>query len=459
MCSVIAIHKRAMRSLQWRLSTGLIVSLVLLFIAMAISFDYSSRYLVQGFVSTRLDHDAEVLLAELKRNTLGQPVIRPHDAPPIYARPLSGHYYRVDLAEHVLQSPSQDGRDFLVRSPPGKDGLLAELAGPDGQQLLVLYREFDWQGQRLNMRVAEDISPYKQAREQFAVAFLWVSVTALFSLLLVQAWIVHHGLRPLVTTRRELRALQHGELEWLSLDVPEEVRPVVAEVNGLLSALNRRLVRSRKALGNLTHALKTPLTLLGELAERPPPLTAEEIQAELRQQVEAMRLLMERELRRARLAGNIGAGQVFVADEEIPPLIDALQRMHHDKGVIITLRMPAGLRCAVERQDLLELLGNLLDNACKWSHGQVQLTLQHDGGLALTVEDNGPGMSPEPGAGLGSDPTRRGARLDEQLPGHGLGLGIVQDIVDGYDGSIAFGRSADLGGLMVQVQLRGPQQG
>ena len=442
-----------MKSLQWRLSIGLTISLVLLFLLMDWAVERSTDYLTEGFVATRLDHDSELLLGEFKIGMNGAPMIRPRHIPPIYTRLYSGHYYRIELDGQVLRSASQGGGDFLRSPPPGRDRLLKQQQGPDGQELLVLYREFDWRGQGLRMAVAEDLGPLEEARGQFILGFLWVAGVALVLLVLLQAWIVRRSLRPLITTRWELRALQRGELERLSLEVPSEVRPVVAEVNALLDAMNRRLERSRKALGNLTHALKTPLTLLGELADRPPPISVGELQTELEEQVESMRLLMERELRRARLAGRIGGGQAFVADDEIPPLIDALQRMHQDKGLLITTRVPPGLRCAVERQDLLELLGNLLDNACKWCRGQVRLTLEHGECLLLTIEDDGPGLNSELAPGM----TERGARLDEQTPGHGLGLGIVQDIVDGYGGSIGFGRSSDLGGLMVQVRLCMPR--
>ncbi len=439
-------------SLQWRLSISLTVSLVLLFSLMIWAVSVGTAYLTDSFVATRLDHDRELLLTKFKLNRRGQPVIPPRHIPPIYTHPYSGHYYRIELDQQVLQSASQGEREFLPGPLTGRDGQLTERQGPDGQKLLVLSRVIDWQGRQLRMAIAEDVGPFDQASEQFIHAFKWTGGIALLLLVMLQAWIVRRGLHSLGNTRRELRALQHGELDRLSLEVPTEVRPVVAEVNELLDAINLRLERSRKALGNLTHALKTPLTLLGELARRPPPLSVADLQQELDTQVETMRQLMERELHRARLAGNIGTGQAFVADDEIPPLVDALQRMYHDKTVLIDTRIPPGLRCAVERQDLLELLGNLLDNACKWSEQRVRLTLAYDRGLQLMVEDDGPGLD----AGQVAEMTGRGARLDEQKPGYGLGLGIVQDIVDGYGGEISFGRSDELGGLLVRVRLHSP---
>lgn len=437
-----------MRSLRRRLGVGLALSLVVLFSLMAVAVDRGTDYLMDGFVATRLAHDAELLQRELKIGRSGLPLVRPRHIPPIFTQPHSGHYYRIEVDGTVLQSASQRGQDLL---PPaaGRDGRVEERDGPDGQYLLLLHRELDWQGRRVRMVVAEDLLPFEHARREFLFGFLWAAGVALAALVMLQTWVVGRGLRPLARTRRELRELQHGELDRLTLEVPSEVQPVVAEVNALLDVLHRRLERSRKALGNLTHALKTPLTLLAELADRPLPLSAAQLQAELGQQVEVMRRLMVRELRRARLAGSIGSGQAFIVQDEVPPLVDALRRMYRDKDIAIETRVAAGLRLGIERQDLIELLGNLLDNACKWCSGRVRLTLADAPVVLARVEDDGPGLAPEQVGRL----LDRGSRLDERSPGHGLGLGIVQDIVQAYNGEIEFGRSNDLGGLSVQVQL------
>ena len=177
------------------------------------------------------------------------------------------------------------------------------------------------------------------------------------------------------------------------------------------------------------------------------------VKERLVRQVDTIRVLMERELKRARLAGGGVWGRSFDPATEIPPLLDALKSIYRDKRLEIDSRIPAGMLFPVDRQDMLELLGNLLDNACKWAHRCVLLTVEQASGLSMVVEDDGPGCPAEELEQL----AQRGVRIDESASGHGLGLAIVRDVVENYGGSLRFGRSAELGGFMVRVWLPEPQ--
>jgi len=208
------------------------------------------------------------------------------------------------------------------------------------------------------------------------------------------------------------------------------------------------LKRSRNALGNLGHALKTPLAVLISLAGREELAAHPALRASLREQLEQIEQRLSRELGRARLAGEVLPGARFDCAQELPGLFATLS-MIHDRGLSLDWQAPPGLVLPRDREDLLELLGNLLDNACKWADQRVQLTVEESAeGYRLSVDDDGPGIDAERReAVLG-----RGTRLDEQVAGHGLGLGIVRDIIEAWHGRIEL-QDSPLGGLRVVVSL------
>jgi signal transduction histidine kinase len=254
--------------------------------------------------------------------------------------------------------------------------------------------------------------------------------------------------------RRELPRLARGEIPQLSVDAPAEVRPLVAELNRLLDLMNQRQRRARHALGNLAHALKTPLTALTQLTDQPPP--AGDVRGwwqEILQQLQYIRNLTERELKRARIAGSATPGQRVLLAGEVADLVETLRRIHRDRALRFELRIPPNSVFPGDRDDLLELLGNLLDNACQWAKLVVRLSAGTNAeGLWLRVEDDGPGCPPEQLELL----RQRGTRIDESRAGHGLGLGIVGDIVAQYGGTLRLARSDTLGGFLAEVALPHP---
>jgi signal transduction histidine kinase len=260
---------------------------------------------------------------------------------------------------------------------------------------------------------------------------------------------VRRGLSPLQQIQQEVRELEHGQRQQLSDTVPREILPLVSEVNHLMQILNARLLRSRHALGDLAHALKKPLTLLRHMEHETSFSAQPQLQRELAVQIDTMQQTIDHVLRRARLAGEGHAGSLFDSQQDLPSLIDALQKMYREKGLRIDTDISENLKLSIDREDMLELLGNLLDNACKWARQNIHLGMQVNGDLKIIIEDDGPGVADERIAEL----SQRGKRLDETLEGHGLGLAIVQDIVEQYHGRINYTRSAKLAGLQVQVTL------
>jgi len=438
----------AAKSIKRRLHLGLAISLTVAMAVLGTTLGVLLTELAEEFVIARLEHDGESLLEALQvSKDDGRISVPPGRIGAIYRRAFSGHYWVVVGPEgQHLQSRSLWDEGLSVPALAQGASHHGYQPGPLEQDLLVWSRGFHKQGVGLTIAVAEDISPLVASYHHLLWVFISLSLGVLLVLLWVQGRLVTLGFRPLAQTRRELERVQHGELQALSGDVPNEVRPLVAEVNHLLSLFSERLQRSRHAVGNLAHALKGPLGVLHGLAGRCTP----EVAVELEQQSGQIQRLLERELKRARLAGNGVPGQRFDPAQELPVLVALLEKVHAARELRFDCQAQAGIGYAFDRDDMLELVGNLLDNAGKWADEQVRCRFEGgDGRLQVTVEDDGPGC---PDDEL-QDLTGRGVRIDEGRPGHGLGLAIVQDIVGQYRGRLEFGHSPDLGGLRVVVEL------
>ncbi|MCC6543573.1 MAG: GHKL domain-containing protein [Nitrospirae bacterium] len=439
-----------MRSLQTRLSTGLIISLLILFSLQWILVSKAIRYLTEDYVASRLQHDTESLLSALIINGDNvKPTIDIGRLDSIYERPFSGHYYQIKVGLHVLRSRSLWDQELSVSSVQAGETLRSHSSGPGGQPLLLLTNGYRKENQPVIIALAEDLSSIESDIRRFQTGYGVVSIAILIIMILIQRLIVGAGLAPLERVRRDITSLEKGEITRLREDVPREMRPLIIEINRLLEIMGQRLQRSRNALGNLAHALKTPLTLLMQLSNRNDMKRCEEVRQQLVEQTGKLSGLMERELKRARLAGTPGPGQQVVLKEEINYILDALKKIYKYKALEFECIIPAQGVISGDREDMLELMGNLLDNACKWARSKVSLRVQCDKGVLIEIEDDGPGCPSEEMERL----SNRGVRLDENAAGHGLGLSIVKDIIDQYSGEISFGRSEGLGGFRVFVKL------
>ena len=450
-----------MRSLLSRLNAGLMVSLVVLFAAQWVLVSISIRYLVESYVAGRLGHDTESLLSALTLMPDGKVSLDLNRVNPVFQRPFSGHYYDIRVSSAPSSAPGSQTPSLRSRSLWDEDlpdvsagvgeSILSHLDGPLGQELLLRTSGFDKQGHRIIIAMAEDLSPLNANVWEFRKRYAWVSVVILAALIALQTGIVRVSLRPLRQAREDLARLERGEVQRINSEVPAEIIPLVDELNRMVQVMSARLERSRNALGNLAHALKTPLTLLTRLADDPALERSTALRERLLQHVSSLNRLVERELKRARLAGGAMPGQQVDLQQEIGSLVVALKRIHHDKRLDIQCDIRDGARFPGDREDLLELLGNLMDNACKWAKERVLVTLEQGEKLTLRVEDDGPGC---PGDLL-DDLLRRGVRVDESRAGHGLGLAIARDVVTSYGGEIQLGRSAALGGFEAVIDLPG----
>ncbi|MBI5637249.1 MAG: ATP-binding protein [Nitrospinae bacterium] len=428
-------------SLQRRITIGLAVSLAVIFSAQLWVASRSARRVVESSIAQNLGHETENLLAALARQPDGALALKPDAETPIYRRVYSGHYFAIHHGGGVIRSRSLWDEEF----PALADGI-RRVAGPKGQTLLASTASFNRAGQRVTITVAEDVTAIDAEIAAFRNRYALVAAGTLVLLLAAQMLIVRLALKPLERARMDAVRMERGETEMMETDVPAELTPFITQLNRLADITRKRLARSRNALGDLAHALKTPLAAIMQATEHEKVKGDEELYLLLNQSADKMARLMDKELRKARLAGGYLPGKGFDTARDIPPLLKTLELMHRGKAVRVDARYPDTHLAGFDSADMMELLGTLLDNAFKWAKGRVSLAMTLDDGLAITIEDDGPGCPPEKMELISG----RGVRLDESVPGHGLGLAIARDIVESYNGRIGFS-AAPLGGLRVSI--------
>ena len=434
-----------MKSIQRHLSLGLISVMVVVGVVLAQTSLWLFEAGLQRYLEAGLRNDSENLLVALVRGPNGVQLDEQRLAP-AYQRPFSGHYFRIDFADIHWRSRSLWDQE-LPRLPAA--GLKGNLQlGPEGQQLLVLRSDYKRFGQLISISVAQDYTPVRESFRLMRQIGLVLGVAALLLVLILQRVTVRRALRPLEVARNQIAQLQQGQRSQLDTQVPQELEPLVAQINHLLAHTEDSLKRSRNALGNLGHALKTPLSVLLSAASSEALKDQPRLRTLLREQLEQVQQRLDRELNRARLAGDTLPGALFDCAKELPGLLATLNMVHGDHLDLSHHAVP-GLQLPWDREDLLELLGNLLDNACKWADAQVRLSIgETPHSYLLAVEDDGPGIPEAQHDRVFS----RGTRLDEQTDGHGLGLGIVRDIVEVWGGVLQL-QESQLGGLKVLIEL------
>ena len=345
-----------------------------------------------------------------------------------------------------LSTPADLARRLEAR-PAGT--VSYEVPGPSGQKLRVRATRLVLPGDPAAVIVlaAEDRRPVDADVRGFFAATSVVFVLLAAGLVAAVVVQVRLGLRPLFALSNEVADLRSGRAESLLTAYPRELRPLADQLNALMRHNRETLERQRAHVGNLAHALKTPLAVLTTAASRERGALADMVS----QQAGVMVRQVDHHLRRARAAArHAGAGQSTGVATVLDEIARTLGRLYAGKGPRIDWDAPEALVFLGERQDLLEMAGNLLENACKWGRSRVRVVAEADGTdrLFLTIDDDGPGLAPaEREAAMA-----RGARLDESAPGSGLGLSIVRDLARAYGGDLQLSESP-LGGLRARVDL------
>lgn len=279
----------------------------------------------------------------------------------------------------------------------------------------------------------------------------WFTLVAIM-LLIVQAMILRWGLSPLRRIEHELQDVESGITEKLAEDYPRELKGLAANLNMLIRNERRHLERYRHTLADLAHSLKTPLAVLRGAAST--DSKDDNLGALVDEQVNGMTDLVEYQLQKAAAAGTTSLARGISIDEHAQRIIDSLHKVYQDKDITIDVEIAEDAVFYGESGDLMEVLGNLLDNACKWCAGRVSLTVSalsdHEWrkGTYLCVEDDGPGIAQDQIDSV----QKRGERGDSQVPGHGIGLAVVSEIVHAYGGEVDITPS-DLGGARVCLSI------
>lgn len=408
---------------------------------------------------TALQVDLDGLIAAADADAYGTIAMREQVLNRRFGRAYSGLYWQIEpqgglpvMISHSLLDRTLHPRDVKTV----KDFQWGYGDGPLDQRLRMLVKRVKFpitataaknDYRAYTFIVAGDMASVDASIGEFNSTIFW-SFTALFFGFVAAVFLqVRVGLQPLRRVEQSLARIRDGSAQRLEGSFPVEIAPLAAELNSLIEHSAEVVGRARAHVSNLAHFLKTPLTVLAAEAEAAPGPLADTV----KKQVDVMRRQVDHYLTRARTAGalNVLGNRTPVAPV-LEDLARVLQRIHAGRGLAITVHCPDAIHFRGERQDLEEMAGNLMDNACKWAKGRVIVTVVRRSGriFRLTVEDDGPGLAPEDLGRVLS----RGERLDESVPGSGLGLSIVRDIAKLYGGEFVL-EKAGLGGLRTVLTL------
>jgi signal transduction histidine kinase len=449
----------AVRLFLWAMALTVVI---LIITGIALSTLY--RHAVERAFDRRLDVYLRTLVADIASPEDSGEKFPQSIGEPLFELPLSGWYWQVTRLDsktpevHSSRSLWDSNLPRLAaddRSSGESEYRQGYARGPEDQDLRLVERNIDLGADgRYLVAVAGDASEIDDETQNFNRTILITFTALTMALLLTTALQVRFGLAPLTRISESLAAIRSGRAERLEGEFPVEIAPLARETNALIEA-NREIVeRARTHVGNLAHALKTPLSVLvNEAATRGGDPLAQKVL----EQADIMRDQVARQLERARLAARSTRIGTLV---EVPPVVTALARtmekLHREREIAIDVNVPEQARFRGEQQDLEEMVGNLVDNGCKWARSRVAIEVLTDrpaddgekGRVRIIVDDDGPGLSPA----QRDQVALRGQRLDETKPGSGLGLSIVVELARLYGGLLRLD-TAPIGGLRAELAL------
>jgi len=415
-------------------------------------------------VERNFDARLNVYMTSLVASTTGEGTNSPKEptnlSDPVFALPFSGWYWQIkplegakrplyvsdSLLDQQLELPSQEGispDDTLTRR--------SYEPGPDGQNLRIVEREIRPGGPNskpYSYAVAGDAAEIDDDLSQFTTMLILALALLGLGLVIATFFQVRFGLLPLRAIRQDLASIRSGDAESLEGELPDEIKPLQQELNALIQSNRDVVERARTHVGNLAHALKTPLSVISNEARAHKGALADKVV----EQAEIMRTQITHHLDRARVAAR---SNVIGDLTEVKPVLDALKRtldrIYGERGIALTVRTAPDLKFQGEKQDFEEMAGNLMDNACKWAKARVAVEAKRELGgksFIVVVDDDGPGLT----EAERKRAVKRGQRLDESKPGSGLGLSIVADLAHLYKGRFELEPSPD-GGLRARLTL------
>jgi signal transduction histidine kinase len=447
-------------SLTFRLIAGAGVWSVLALLIGGFVLSGVFRATVQSNFDAQLTFDMESLVAAAQPVTADRVAVEGRYVAERYNRVYSGWYWQIAPEDEPTAPPQRSPSLFdFSMTPVGFAGPNAAAGwgydtGPDDQPLRVHTRRIVFgpspsgsPGGTFRFTVAGNLAESEAAVARFNRTLFWALAglgLGLLTAILIQ---VRVGLIPLRRVSEALARIREGRARRLEGEFPSEIEPLANELNSLIAHSAEVVGRARSHVANLAHFLKTPLTVLANEASAASGTLAEQVQ----RQVTLMRRQVDHYLARARAAGALDVlGSRTELSSVVGDLVRVLPRMHPDKELDVAVNIPEGLAFRGEREDLEEMIGNLLDNACKWARRRIRVDAKplEPGRILVTVGDDGQGLAPEERARA----MERGERLDQSVPGSGLGLAIVRDVAKLYGGAFTLGESK-LGGLEAHLEL------
>lgn len=350
----------------------------------------------------------------------------------------SSHIYFIRSATSNWSSTPQLTSDFPLDEWFNQAGFY-EFEDLNARNFLVLSQSFS---EDMHFLVVQETTASLAELDKNHSYMLFAIILALTLVLILQQKVIRETFSKLDPVKSQIDALQRGEKPNLPESKISEISPLVNAINQLLGYLHSRNERSKNAVGNISHAMKTPIAVITQIAETKDNGLTSEARELLIEQADQLNLIISSELKRARVSGRGHQSERFSIKTAIENLASTLKLIYPDKPLQFELEIAENIHFPGEQSDFNELMGNLMDNAAKWSCNQITVDIRSDKEqLEILVQDNGPGCSQEEIARL----TRRGVRLDEQAKGHGLGLNIVQTIIEQYQGDICFANTQPTG--------------
>lgn len=441
-----------MISIKTKLSLWL-TGLVILSTAVGIVFFESMlRQAFHDSIIARLQEDIEQVMLATHLND-EQFSIDQSQLSGFYKPVFSGRYYQLNLADLEIRSRSLWDQKLDIEMLPLGETRVWQAKGPLNHdiQLLSIGLKSESTGLDATLTVAQDLSIGRKVFTQIYGTKLGVNLAMLLTMIMGIFLVIRQSFKPVNQIQDVLARLREGEITSLEVSkIPSELRPLAATYNDLLDYSGKQIERSRNNLGNLSHGLKTPLAVMQQQVEAL-GLKDPDSAIALQSQLDLVHKMIERKLAAARITGDMLPAAQMQLPKDIEDLSKTLSKVHFNKQITCGFDIPDTIsRLPIHREDGMELIGNLLDNAHKWAKERVEVSVTNEAaGISLVIEDDGPGVADDELSLL----TNRGKRLDEATMGHGLGLSIVKDIAEQYEIKLAFTKSMKLGGLRIKLDF------